>query len=78
MSASAFLDTNVLIYAFSESEPEKRTIARQLWLVPKTWISTQVINETCNVLSRKFRLPFADVAATIDQIVQTLPDLPQA
>lgn len=75
MPASAFLDTNVLIYAFSESEPDKRTIARRLWLTPQTWISTQVINETCSVLTRKFKLPFADVAATIDQIVQTLPVL---
>ncbi len=44
MPARAFLDTNVLIYAFSESEPEKRAIARPLGLVPETWISTQVIN----------------------------------
>lgn len=54
MTARAFLDANVLIYAFSESEPEKRAIARQLWLVPETGISSRIINETCNVLTRKF------------------------
>jgi len=75
MPAKAFLDTNVLIYAFSESEPDKRATARRLWLLPETWISTQVLNETCNVLTRKFKLPFAEVAATLDQIVQTLPVL---
>lgn len=75
MPAKTFLDTNILVYAFSESEPHKRATARRLWLLPDTWISTQVLNETCNGLTRKFRLPFGDVAATIDQIVQTLPVL---
>lgn len=75
MPAKAFLDTNVMICAFSESEAEKCAIARRLWLLPETWIRSHIINETCNVLTRKFRLPFVEFAATVVQIVQTLPVL---
>ena len=73
MPAKAFLDTNVLIYAFRNRSPKSVRSARRLWLAPETWISTQVINETCNVLTRKFKLPFARRDATVDEIVQTLP-----
>jgi predicted nucleic acid-binding protein len=75
MPAKSFLDTNVLIYAFSASEPEKRSTARRLWLMPETWISTQVINETCSILTRKFKLPFQEAAIAVEQMVRTLPVL---
>lgn len=70
-----FLDSNIIVYAFSKSEPEKREIARNLWCQPGAWVSTQVVNEVANVLIRKFRLPIADVSLVIDQIIRTLPIL---
>lgn len=73
MPDKVFLDSNILIYAFSETEPDKRDVARKLWRRPDAWVSTQVLNEVANVLIRKFRLPFADVRKPIDQIVLTLP-----
>ncbi len=73
MPDKVFLDSNILIYAFSNSEPDKRDIARKLWRRPNAQVSTQVINEVANVLTRKFRLSFADVHKTVDQIVLTLP-----
>lgn len=75
MPGRAFLDSNILIYAFSKSEPEKREIARNLWCRPGAWVSTQVINEVANVLIRKFRLPVSDASLVIDQIIQILPIL---
>jgi predicted nucleic acid-binding protein len=53
-----FLDTNILIYAFSEDEPQKQEIALSIIdNVPgDTLISNQVINEICNVFLKKFKL----------------------
>jgi predicted nucleic acid-binding protein len=75
MPGRVFLDSNILIYAFSESEPEKRAIARDLWRHPDAWVSTQVINEVSSVLSRKFKIAFRDVDKVIDEICRTLPVL---
>jgi predicted nucleic acid-binding protein len=61
MSAEYFLDTNILIYTFNESEPAKR--ARALELVAGAlhsgtgMISTQVVQELLNVATRKFTPP---------------------
>ena len=73
MPGRVFLDSNVLIYAYSETEPEKRASARDLWRLPDAWVSTQVLNEVANVLNRKFRLPFADVGRVMLQITRALP-----
>ena len=69
---SAFLDTNLLIYA--QSDDPKGEIARQAILAGGT-ISVQVINEFTAVLRRKFRLGWdeitdaaADVRAALDPV----------
>ncbi|MCB1876545.1 MAG: PIN domain-containing protein [Chromatiales bacterium] len=72
MPARIFLDSNILVYAFSETEPEKCRIARELWLLPEAWVSTQVLNEVANVLRRKFRLPFHQIGEVILEINRTL------
>lgn len=53
-----FLDTNILIYAFSEDEPQKQKIALNIIdnVSGDTLISNQVINEICNVFLKKFKL----------------------
>jgi predicted nucleic acid-binding protein len=73
MNDKAFLDTNVLIYAFSETEPEKRDEARRLLAQPNTWISAQVLGEFSNVLHRKFHQGFPVIAAAVNQILATVP-----
>ncbi|HMT92492.1 hypothetical protein [uncultured Thiothrix sp.] len=45
MPAKFFLDSNVLIYLYSEDEPEKATLALKCAQQPDAWISTQVLNE---------------------------------
>ncbi len=54
MSDRVFLDTNVLVYLYTATEPEKRVLAIQACSGPDTWISTQVIHELANTLYRKF------------------------
>lgn len=55
MPASIFIDSNILLYAYSEDEPEKSAIALQCAQEPDAWISTQVLNEVSNVLRRKHK-----------------------
>ena len=43
MSDSVFLDTNILVYAYSDTELQKQTIARKLVSENISFISTQVL-----------------------------------
>jgi predicted nucleic acid-binding protein len=62
MKGKFFLDTNVFVYAFDSSAPEKQVLARRL--VSKAVegsqgvISFQVAQEFLNVATRKFKIPF--------------------
>lgn len=55
-----FLDSNVLLYAYSETDPEKRARARMLADDPGAIISTQVLSEFANVVLRKFGMPVSE------------------
>lgn len=58
MQDKIFLDTNIIIYAFSEDETKKQSIALELLESQENGvlISKQVINELANILLKKFRL----------------------
>lgn len=58
MQDKIFLDTNIIIYAFSEDEAKKQSIALELLESQENgvFISKQVINELANILLKKFRL----------------------
>lgn len=66
---SVFFDTNVLVYCTDTTEPEKQAIARAL--VSKAsasgdaMVSTQVLIELFNVLTRKQQMPPAHVKALV-------------
>ena len=49
-----FFDSNILVYSYSTSDVRKQTIARKLMLLDNRFISTQVLNETSNVLQKKY------------------------
>ena len=85
MSAKHFLDTNIFVYSFDESQPEKRE--RALNLIAEALqsgdglISAQVIQEFLNVATRKFTSPMktADCQAYLTRVLhplcQVTPDL---
>ncbi len=58
---SVFFDTNVLVYCTDTSNPAKQTRSRQLvaqaCLDGDGWVSTQVLIELFNVLTRKQKIP---------------------
>jgi predicted nucleic acid-binding protein len=73
MSGADFLDTNVLAYAYDESKPQKRHVARQLLeglAVGKVVISTQVLAEFAAVMLHKVSPP-----ATANAVVKALDAL---
>lgn len=60
-----FLDTNILIYAFSVDELEKQEVALNLIDLGNTLISNQVINEICNIFLKKFKLSTNEIEEAI-------------
>lgn len=68
MKGKYFLDTNVLIYTIS-GEERKKEIAINL-LCSTAVISTQVINECVNVMSRKLKFNYSQIRLIIGQFRQ--------
>lgn len=68
MPAWVFIDSNVLIYLYSEDEPEKAALALKCAQQPDAWISTQALNEVSNVLRRKQKLTYADILLVIGEL----------
>lgn len=83
----SFIDTNVLIYVEASDEPVKRQAAlallKQLYESASGVLSTQVLQEYCNVALKKLKLPAAHIRAQLDlyeqfEVVQITPALIRA
>jgi predicted nucleic acid-binding protein len=72
MSARAFLDTNVLVYALARNEPRTETAERLLQAGGS--ISVQVLNEFVSVARRKLAMPWPDVKLALWRIRQLCGD----
>ena len=70
MSDNVFLDSNVLVYSYSNSEIQKQKIARQLIADSNSLISTQVLQELCNIVTRKFKFSYEQAATVIRESCQ--------
>ena len=74
-----FIDTNIFIYAHDESDPRKTSLARELLIKliseKKVCISTQVIQEFCNVFLKKSLAPMKaeDVRRVVLEVFSPLP-----
>lgn len=85
MSAKYFIDTNIFVYSFDDSQPEKKE--RALVLIQEALetgagiISTQVIQEFLNVALQKFSVPMKIEDAreylrlVMNPLCQVYPDL---
>ncbi len=67
MKDKIFLDTNILVYCYSNSEPSKREIAQKLCMQEDVYISTQVLNEMTNVLAKKHKISWNNIANVISE-----------
>ena len=64
---TAFIDTNVVLYALGTEEP-KRSIAQYV-LNRHPILSVQVLSEAGNVLHRKYEVPKAEVVVELETII---------
>lgn len=72
MSDKVFLDSNILIYAYSIDEPLKRDAVTHILERHETIIiSTQTINEFINVMSKKKKLSYAQIMQCIHEFFST-------
>ncbi len=87
ITTRSFIDTNVLVYAEASDEPVKQRAALALLkqLYDGAWgvLSTQVLQEYCNVALKKLRLPAQHIRAQLDlyeqfEIVQVTPAIIRA
>ena len=67
MNDKIFLDTNIIIYAHTDAEPEKQKIAQKVITEKLTIISTQVLQETANTLVKKFKQTWTDVTKVVKE-----------
>lgn len=68
MNGKAFLDTNILIYAYSAKEPKKRDTACQLFNQYDCVTSIQIFNEASNVWFKKFGWDSERIKEHLDNI----------
>lgn len=68
MSDRVFLDSNIIVYAYSVSDPRKQKIAENIILNNTCVVSTQVMNEYSNVCLKKYSVPVARILLDIDEI----------
>jgi len=70
MKDNLFIDTNIIVYAFDESENKKRAIAKKLFEQAtkgeiKAIISNQILAELYSVLTKKMETPLKTKEAQI-------------
>ncbi|GHV59608.1 twitching motility protein PilT [Campylobacterota bacterium] len=71
MSGKAFIDTNILIYLYSEDEPRKMEISLQAINSYDCVISTQVLNEFSNVCIKKLDKTIDEIKLAIEEIINS-------
>ena len=67
---TCFIDTNIWLYAFTDSDTQKKEIAQTLIKASQPIISTQVINEVCVNLIKQVRFPEEKINGLIETFYQ--------
>jgi predicted nucleic acid-binding protein len=68
-AGNVFLDSNVLIYCYTITEPNKQQKAFQVIDInPQLFVSTQVLQEFCNVVHKKFSPQIVDLETALSEI----------
>ncbi len=67
MSDKYFLDSNVIVYAHTDLDIAKQQVAQQIIAARNTIVSTQVLQETANILSKKFHFEWPDIQKVLQE-----------
>ncbi len=87
VASRGFIDTNILVYAEASDEPAKRQAAlallKRLYENATGVLSTQVLQEYCNVALKKLKMSPAHIRTQLDfyeqfEVVQITPALIRA
>lgn len=70
MKDRSFFNTNILIYCYSVTEPEKQKVAENIAKTENSIISIQVIQEFSNILNKKFRLDWDEILLAINEVIE--------
>jgi predicted nucleic acid-binding protein len=68
MNNKVFIDSNIFIYLYSTDEPHKQDISQKVIEKYDCIISTQVLNEFCNVCLKKFHRSTEEIEAALNEI----------
>jgi len=68
MKDRVFLDSNILIYLYSEDEPKKRDIINNILEQFECVISPQTLNEFCNICIKNLNKPVLEVMEALNEI----------
>ena len=68
MKDEVFFDTNIIFYSYSNKSEPKAKIAKTLILDSDGVISTQVIQEMCNILIKKFKMDQLSINRTLSEM----------
>ncbi len=66
MPAKVFIDTNIVIYALGQASDKAAVVAPLL--VGRPTISTQVLTEVTNVVSKRLAMPFAEIRRLLTKL----------
>ena len=65
----AFLDTNILIYLYSDFEPDKKKISLNEFNKYDRFVNTQVLTEFCNICLKKLSLSTSEINSALSTII---------
>jgi predicted nucleic acid-binding protein len=68
MNDKIFFDTNIILYSYSDKSEPKKNIARKCILDSEGIISTQVMQEICNILIKKLKHGKSSVSKTLVEL----------
>ncbi len=77
MKDKIFIDTNLIVYAYDESEREKRKICinliKSFFNEEEAYISNQILGETYNILTNKIERPLSkeDSQIIIESLIRS-------
>ena len=67
----AFIDTNIFIYIQRTDVPVKTKISEMTIEYFNCFASTQVLNETCNILTKKYPSPKEKIERVLNSIIES-------
>jgi predicted nucleic acid-binding protein len=75
MKDKVFLDTNIVIYAYSTTDSNKQKTAKQLIMTGNTIISTQVLQEMINTFCGKLKVDYDIVKYLLQECIENVNHL---